>query len=66
MGIRVEDQAKLFQAFTQIDNAGKPRREGTGLGLHLSQKMAEVLGGTISFQSEFGRGSTFSLILVEG
>ncbi|HEV3436994.1 MAG TPA: PAS domain S-box protein [Gemmata sp.] len=66
MGIRAEDQAKLFQAFTQIDNVGKPRREGTGLGLHLSQKMAEVLGGTISFQSEFGRGSTFSLILVEG
>jgi PAS domain S-box-containing protein len=66
MGIRAEDQAKLFQAFTQIDNVGKPRREGTGLGLHLSQKMAEVLGGTISFQSEFGRGSTFSLVLVEG
>jgi protein-histidine pros-kinase len=66
IGIRIEEQAKLFQAFMQIDNPGKPRREGTGLGLHLSQKMAEVLGGKIAFRSEFGRGSTFSLVLVEG
>lgn len=66
IGIRAEDQAKLFQAFTQIDQTGKKRREGTGLGLHLSQKMAEVLGGRIVLRSELGRGSTFSLILVEG
>jgi protein-histidine pros-kinase len=65
IGIREEDRTKLFQAFKQVDQVGNSRREGTGLGLHLSQKMATVLGGTITFQSEFGHGSTFSLVLEE-
>ena len=45
-------------------DAPRPRRyEGTGLGLHLSQKLAELLGGTIEFASEYGKGSTFTLVL---
>jgi protein-histidine pros-kinase len=64
IGIRQEDQARLFQAFTQV-GAARTRREGSGLGLYYSQKMAEVLGGAITFQSEFGCGSTFSLALEE-
>ena len=63
VGIRVEDQQKLFQAFTQMGNSGARRYEGTGLGLHLSQKLAELLGGRIEFSSQYGQGSTFTLVL---
>jgi signal transduction histidine kinase len=65
IGIRPEDQANLFQAFQQVRNSGSQRHEGTGLGLHLSQKLAGLLGGHIEMQSEFGKGSTFRLILAE-
>ena len=63
IGIRPEDQAKLFTAFGQVD--AKTGREGTGLGLHLSQKLAEALGGRIELRSEYGKGSTFTLVLPE-
>ena len=63
LGIRSEDHGKLFQAFQQINGAGPGRQKGTGLGLHLSQKLAHLLGGRILFQSEFGEGSKFTLIL---
>jgi signal transduction histidine kinase len=61
IGIRSEDQPKLFQAFSQVE--GTRRQEGTGLGLQLSQKLAELLGGRIQFKSEYGKGSTFTLFL---
>jgi signal transduction histidine kinase len=61
IGIKPEDQPKLFQAFSQVD--GARRHEGTGLGLQLSQKLAELLGGRIHFKSEYGKGSTFTLSL---
>jgi protein-histidine pros-kinase len=60
-GIRPEDQAKLFQAFSQIDSSSTRRYEGTGLGLHLSQKLAELLGLHITFVTRYGEGSTFTL-----
>jgi protein-histidine pros-kinase len=63
IGIRPEDQAKLFLAFSQVDALNQLRSKGTGLGLHLSQKLAVLLGGTIDFESEHGRGSTFTLVL---
>jgi signal transduction histidine kinase len=65
IGISAEDQAQLFAAFTQIDSPSHPRQEGTGLGLHLSQKLAEALGGRILLHSEYGKGSTFTLVLPE-
>jgi signal transduction histidine kinase len=65
VGIRPEDQAKLFQTFQQVRNSGSQRHEGTGLGLYLSQKLAGLLGGHVELQSEFGKGSTFRLILPE-
>jgi protein-histidine pros-kinase len=61
-GIRPEDRAALFQAFSQAP-ATRGRAEGTGLGLHLSQKLAGLLGGTITFVSEVGQGSTCELSL---
>ncbi len=61
IGIRPEDQARLFGAFEQVNGHTRGRQQGTGLGLHLSQKLAELLGGRISLHSEFGKGSTFTL-----
>jgi PAS domain S-box-containing protein len=65
IGITPEDQERLFKAFTQLGTS-IGRYGGTGLGLHLSQKLAELLGGTIRFTSEFGQGSTFILSLPRG
>jgi len=62
-GIPKEDQSRLFQAFTQIDAGPTRRYEGTGLGLHLSQKLASLLGAWITCESESGRGSRFTLHL---
>ncbi|HEY8101352.1 MAG TPA: PAS domain S-box protein [Burkholderiaceae bacterium] len=62
-GIREEDRSKLFQAFSQLDSSSTRRFEGTGLGLYLSQKLAVLLGGKIAFNSELGKGSTFTLQL---
>ncbi len=62
IGIGDEEQARLFEAFAQLGGGnGNARREGTGLGLHLSQKLAALLGGTIAVRSEYGKGSTFTL-----
>jgi protein-histidine pros-kinase len=63
VGIRPEDRERLFQAFSQVDVHATRRREGTGLGLHLSQKLAQLLGGQISVESEYGKGSTFRLVV---
>lgn len=64
-GIRPDDLARLFQPFTQVDAARRQRNQGTGLGLHLSRKLAELLGGELTVDSQFGRGSTFTFALVE-
>lgn len=64
VGIREEDQAKLFEAFSRLSVGGRPR-EGTGLGLHLSQRLAGLLGGRISCRSKIDEGSCFTLLLPE-
>jgi PAS domain S-box-containing protein len=63
VGIRPEDQDKLFQAFSQVDNTSTRRFEGTGLGLYLSQKLANMIGARLSLRSEYGKGSIFTLTL---
>jgi PAS domain S-box-containing protein len=63
VGIKPEEQTKLFQAFSQLDATSTRRFEGTGLGLYLSQKLTELIGGKLEIQSEFGKGSTFTLVL---
>ena len=64
-GIRPEDQPKLFQAFSQLDSTSTRHAEGAGLGLYLCQSLAGLLGGSLQFASEFGKGSTFTLVLRE-
>jgi signal transduction histidine kinase len=63
VGIAAEDQARIFEDFAQVDGHVQRRRRGTGLGLPLSRKLAELLGGTLSVESQPGRGSTFTLDL---
>jgi signal transduction histidine kinase len=63
VGILPEDQAKLFQAFSQVGAAPIRRQQGTGLGLHVSEELARLIGGEITCQSEYGKGSTFTLSL---
>jgi len=65
IGIRAEDQAKLFTPFARVNVSNRKGREGTGLGLHLSERLAGALGGRIAVESEFDRGSTFTLIVPE-
>jgi PAS domain S-box-containing protein len=65
VGIGPQDQARLFSAFSQVDAMTRRPSEGTGLGLHLSQRLAEALGGRIHVRSEAGKGSIFTLVLPE-
>jgi len=62
-GIKEEDQAKLFQAFSQLDSTSTRHVEGAGLGLYLCQNLASAIGGTLLFHSDYGSGSTFTLSL---
>jgi protein-histidine pros-kinase len=62
IGISAADQDGLFRAFTRF-GAAAAQRPGTGLGLHLSQQLAQLLGGSIRCASELGKGSTFTLTL---
>ncbi|MFX1489464.1 MAG: sensor histidine kinase [Promethearchaeota archaeon] len=62
LGIKDEDLHKLFKPFSQILEPGRTK-EGSGLGLHLSKKLANLLGGDLSVNSKFGKGSTFKLVL---
>ncbi|WP_245157872.1 ATP-binding protein [Brevundimonas sp. A19_0] len=59
-GISPEDMARLFQPFTQVDASSTRRFGGTGLGLTISRRMANIMGGDITIQSELGKGSIFT------
>lgn len=63
IGISPEFHHAIFQDFTQVDSPIQKRLRGTGLGLSLSKRLAELLGGTVKLQSELGSGSTFSVTL---
>lgn len=62
-GIRDEDRDRVFAAFERLDALESRASEGAGLGLHLSQRLAQLLGAQLSYESEFGRGSTFTVRL---
>ncbi|CAA9892472.1 Hybrid histidine kinase [Candidatus Methylobacter favarea] len=59
IGIAEEDQSRIFDPYTQLDNAPKTAFRGTGLGLSICKKLGNLLGGTVSVKSSLGKGSTF-------
>ena len=63
IGIAPEDIEKIWEEFGQVQNKIQTKVKGTGLGLPLSKKLAELLGGTVSVESAQGEGSVFSLTL---
>jgi two-component system, NtrC family, sensor kinase len=66
MGMTAEQQAKLFQDFTQADSLTARRYGGTGLGLAISRKLARMMGGDVTATSEPGKGSVFTVRLPYG
>ena len=63
IGIVPEDQDRIFEEFAQAEHHIQERTRGTGLGLPLARKLAELLGGSVNVQSTPGRGSVFSAII---
>ena len=63
IGIAPPDQDKIFEDFRQLDNSPTRAYGGTGLGLSICRRLAQMIDGRISLQSEVGKGSTFTLTL---
>lgn len=63
IGIRKEDLRKLFKSYVRVDTTVNHHKEGTGLGLAISKQLIELMDGTVSVVSEYGKGSTFSFAL---
>lgn len=63
IGIAADAHGSIFQDFMQVDSPLQKRWRGTGLGLSLSKRIAELLGGSVGFTSELGKGSTFWVTL---
>jgi signal transduction histidine kinase len=66
IGMTAEQQAKLFQDFTQADSLTARRYGGTGLGLTISRKLARMMGGDVTVATEAGKGSVLTVRLPVG
>jgi PAS domain S-box-containing protein len=66
VGMRPESLGRIFQPFAQADSSITRRFGGTGLGLSISRQIADALGGSLEVQSEYGKGSVFSLVIKTG
>jgi signal transduction histidine kinase/CheY-like chemotaxis protein len=62
-GIAPEDHERIFHEFTQVDSPIQRRVQGTGLGLPLCRKLADLLGGRVTLESALGVGSTFTAVI---
>jgi signal transduction histidine kinase/CheY-like chemotaxis protein len=65
-GIKEKDLQKLFNEFVQIDTKRNRNIEGTGLGLAITKQLCMLMGGTISVESEYGKGSVFTITIPQG
>ena len=63
IGIADDDQAKIFEDFSQADSSSSRAYSGAGLGLSISRRLASMLGGQITLESKVGQGSAFTLML---
>lgn len=63
IGINREDQKKLFAEFSQVDTERNRKIEGTGLGLVISKRLANKMNGNITMESEYGKGSKFTVVI---
>jgi PAS domain S-box-containing protein len=66
IGIRQEDIAKLFSDYYQVDTRANREIEGTGLGLSITKKFVDLMGGDITVESEYGKGTTFRVRIRQG
>jgi signal transduction histidine kinase len=62
IGLKDEDMTRLFKQFSRILVEGRQIEKGTGLGLYISKKVSELLGGEVKVESTFGVGSTFTVV----
>ena len=66
IGIRKEDLSKLFTDYSQFDVMINRNTEGTGLGMTITKKLVQMMGGNITVESEYGAGSTFTVSFLQG
>jgi signal transduction histidine kinase/FixJ family two-component response regulator len=66
IGIRPEDRERLFQSYSQMDAGANRKIEGTGLGLAITKHMVEMMDGSVTVESEYGKGSTFMVWIRQG
>lgn len=63
IGMTADQLKNLFQPFSQADDSSTRRYEGTGLGLAISRRFCQMMGGDITVMSDYGKGSTFTMLL---
>jgi signal transduction histidine kinase/ActR/RegA family two-component response regulator len=63
VGIRKEDTGRLFTEYSQLDTRANRKIEGTGLGLAITKMLLDLMGGTVTVESEYGKGSVFTVCI---
>jgi CheY-like chemotaxis protein len=66
VGIKKDDLAKLFTDYSQVDARSNRNIQGTGLGLSITKKLVDLMNGEITVESEYGKGTTFRLRILQG